>query len=150
MVVLEGVAIIQVSRNTNILRKEGKTSMKKRISLAAIIVIALVLTITTYAFAAANTMPASTNAGDGSTSISGYTIAAVTYTLDTTDPSKIKTVTFTVTPIGSGAAATSASVQLVSAGSWFSCTLASGTATCNVAGAVSALNATTLHVVAAQ
>jgi hypothetical protein len=122
--------------------------MFKKGRIAAILVIALILSVTTYAFAAANTVPA-TNAGDGSTAISGYTIGSVTYTLDSSDPSKIKTVSFTATPISGGAAATSASIQLTS-GNWISCSLATGTFSCDVNGTVTAAAASTLRVVAVQ
>lgn len=124
--------------------------MSKRISLAAIIVIALVLTVTTYAFAASNTMPTASNAGDGATVISGYTISAVKYTLDGTDPSTITTVTFTIVPLSSGAAPTTTKIQLVSGGSWIDCSVAGTAATCNVGGAVTVLAANNFRVVAAQ
>jgi ABC-type transport system substrate-binding protein len=64
-----------------------------------------------YAFTAANTVPA-TNAGSGSGAISGYTASSVTYTLNATNPQNLD------------------QVQLVSGGSWYSCTNASGSVTC--------------------
>jgi hypothetical protein len=122
--------------------------MTKRISLATIIVIALVLTITTYAFAAANTMPTVTSAGEGTTVISGYTIGVPRYTLDT-NPSNIASVSFTIAPLSGTTAPFTTKVQLVSGGSWFTCTVASGTATCPVTG-VTVLDADNFHVVAAD
>lgn len=118
--------------------------MKKSHRLSGIILIALVLMVATYAFAAANTMPTTTSAGDGTTAITGYTITNVKYVLDSTDPSKINTVTFTIAP-------TSASVvkiQLVSTGTWYTCTNTTGSVSCAIGGAVTATAASNLRVVA--
>jgi hypothetical protein len=120
--------------------------MKKSHRLSGIILIALILTVATFAFAAANTLPATTSAGDGARAISGYDITNVKYNLDTTDPALINTVTFTITP----AAATSVKIQLVSSGSWFDCTNTAGAVSCNVAGAVTATAANNLRVVASN
>jgi hypothetical protein len=122
----------------------------KRLSLAAIVVIALVLTITTYAFAASNTMPTMTSAGDGATTVAGYEITSVSYILDATDPSTIDSVNFTITPLSSGNAPTTTKIQLVSGGSWFTCDVTGTAAVCDISGAVTVLAANTLHVVAAQ
>ena len=122
--------------------------MTKRISLAAIIVIALVLTITTYAFAAANTMPTVSSAGDGAVAISGYTIGTPRYTLGA-DPSNIASVSFTIAPLSGTTAPFTTKVQLVTGGTWFDCTVASGTATCTITG-VTVLAANNFHVVAAD
>lgn len=108
--------------------------MTKRISLAAIIVVALVLTITTYAFAASNTMPSASNAGDGSVTISGYTVGTPHYTLGSSDPTSISSVSFTISALAGGVPPTTTKVQLVSGGTWFDCTVASGSATCSITG----------------
>jgi len=79
-----------------------------------IFIIALVIMIlatAAYAFAASNTMPATTNAGEGSVAIGGYTVSAVTYTYSTANPSLITFVDFTIAP-----AATKAGVSLVTGG----------------------------------
>ena len=123
--------------------------MTKRISLAAVIIIALVLTITTYAFAASNTMPTVTSAGDGATVISGYTIGTPSYTLGSSDPSTITSVSFTIAPLSGTTAPATTKVQLVDGGSWFDCTVDSGTATCPVTG-VTVLAADNFPVVAAD
>ena len=100
--------------------------IKKSVKIFVLVVLVLALSGFTYAFAAANTVPA-TKAGDGSGAISGYTITNVKYNLDGTDPSAIDNVTFTL-----DAAATSANIRLVAGGTWYSCTIAGGTAvTCN-------------------
>jgi hypothetical protein len=50
-----------------------------------------------YAFTASNTVPATT-AGSGAGVVSGYTITNIHYVLDSTTPSNIDSVTFTITP----------------------------------------------------
>jgi archaellin len=114
-------------------------------------VIVLVITIfatAAYAFAASNTMPATSNAGEGQVVIGGYTVSAVTYTYDTANPSQISTVSFTIAP-GAG----KASVSLTAGGLLQSCTGGGAaphtTFTCNITG-VSVLNATMLRVVASD
>jgi hypothetical protein len=97
------------------------------------------------AFAASNTVPAS-NAGDGSAAISGYTVTAVRYTLDGTNPRNIGTVAFTLS-----SAASDVRVKLVAASStFFTCANAGGNNwTCAITG-VTALGADQLTVVAVQ
>lgn len=78
------------------------------------------------AFIASNTVPA-TLSGSGSGTISGYTVSAVAYTLNTTTPTNLDAVTFTLS-----AAAVTAKVKLVAAGSTFyACTNVVLVWTCN-------------------
>lgn len=125
--------------------------MPKKASLIIVIVLALIFSVTTYAFAATNTVPAS-NAGDGSATISGYTITGVTYTLGA-DPTVITGMSFTVTPdITATNYAKNVSVRLVSNGTWYPCTVSTSdlvTATCSGMN-VTATSANLLQVVAAQ
>jgi hypothetical protein len=89
----------------------------------------VVLGIVTYAFTAANTVPA-TKAGDGSGAITGYVITNVSYTLNGTDPSMIDAVTFdldSVPPPGS-----TIKIQLDSvAADWYDCTNSGVNITCD-------------------
>jgi len=65
---------------------------------------------------AANTVP-NANVGDGSGTVSGYTITNVSYNLNATSPQNVDTVTFTTS-----AAAGTVKIKLVAAGStWYSC-----------------------------
>ena len=114
-----------------------------------LLLIALIVMAVAYAFAATNTVPV-TNAGDGKEDISGYTVSDVHYVLNGTDPSRIEDVTFTLTPDSSGSAAASVQIQLVSGGAWFSCTVSGSSYSCDINGAVTALDADNLRVVAAQ
>ena len=107
----------------------------------------LMLGIVGYAFAATNTVPVS-GAGDGSNTISGYTITNVTYTLNSTTPSNLDKVAFTITPGAGASAPTTVKVQLISGGSWFSCSLVTDWE-CSVTG-ITASAANLLRVVAAQ
>lgn len=110
------------------------------------LIFALILAAVTFAYAAANTVPGS-GAGDGSGAISGYTVSNVHYVLSTTDPSVIDQVTFS---LAGAPTPTTVKIQLVTGGSWYSCTESGGTWTCNVGGAVTVLAADNLRVVAAQ
>jgi hypothetical protein len=100
-----------------------------------------------YAFTASNTVPG-TSAGSGQGTISGYTASAVSYSLNTTNPQNIDAVTFTLDKT-----ATTVKVQLVSAGTWYSCTNTSGNNwSCNttVGTQATAATANQLTVVATQ
>jgi hypothetical protein len=122
---------------------------KKSFKFFIIAVFVLALATTTYALAAANTVPTST-AGDGNGAISGYTVSAVHYALNAANPANIDTVTFTIAPAApTGSVAT---IQLVAAGTWYPCTITmpAGTAvSCTTTGAPVS-TATSLHVVIAQ
>jgi hypothetical protein len=128
---------------------EGNMYHNIRSRLVIIIALALILGASSYAFAAANTVPV-TGAGDGSGTISGYAAGSIHYNLNTGNPSSIDSVSFTLTPIDPSAG-TPASVKAQIGTTWAdSCTLSSGTWTCSFTGGVSVLNANSLRIVAAQ
>ena len=120
-------------------------SRKRRGRLLITLVVAGVLATATYAFTATNTVPAS-RAGDGSGTISGYTVTNVAYSLNATNPSTLDSVAFTL-----DAAASVVRIKLVASGStWYSCTNPSGNNwTCSTSGAAVA-PADQLQVVATQ
>jgi hypothetical protein len=60
--------------------------------------IAAVLGTGAYAFTASNTVP-NTTAGSGVGTVSGYAVSGVHYTLNTTTPANIDSLTFTVSPV---------------------------------------------------
>ncbi|MGH2746298.1 MAG: hypothetical protein ACRDKB_00015 [Actinomycetota bacterium] len=68
-------------------------SRKRRTRIIGAVLFAGVLAAGTYAFTAANTVAAS-KAGDGSNTITGYTVSNVKYNLDATDPSKVSSYEF--------------------------------------------------------
>ena len=56
---------------------------------------ALLIASMTFAFAASNTMPVTSPlAGEGSSTINGYTVSNIEYTLDTNNPANITLVEF--------------------------------------------------------
>ena len=115
---------------------------------AATVVLGLSALVT--AMTAANTVPGA-KVGEGAGAISGYTISAVDYNLNATNPASIDSVTFTLDSAPAGGA--TVKIKLVSAGStWYSCTM-SGTpavnASCTTSGAAVA-SADQLSVVVAD
>jgi hypothetical protein len=101
-----------------------KMLLRKRTAVA--VILALSVGIASYAFTASNTVPNS-SAGSGSGTISGYTISNIQYGLNSTTPTNLDSVSFTISP----AAASTVKVQLAPAGSWYSCTNSSGSVSCN-------------------
>jgi hypothetical protein len=92
------------------------------LKVSLVVVMVTIIASTAYAFAAANTVPA-TKAGDGLGTVSGYTVTNVVYTLNSTNPSTLDSVAF-----DAGAAAATVKVQLVATtGSWYACVLGTGT-----------------------
>ena len=122
-----------------------KTRTRRGVVVAA--ALAAVLGIATYAFTASNTVPA-TSAGQGSATISGYNVSNVVYNLNATNPSQLDSVSFSLSPQARNPAATTVQVQLVTGGSWTSCSVASGTWTCAPSGGVAVSAANELNVVA--
>ncbi len=93
-------------------------SARKSKKLAGLVILSLALTAGTYAFAAANTVPAS-NAGDGNGAVSGYTVSNIAYDINTdSDPTDVDSVSFTLS-----ANAGQVFAKLVASGSTYtSCT----------------------------
>jgi hypothetical protein len=117
---------------------------RRRTVVVAIVAFAVACGV--YAYAATNTVPGST-AGAGSGAISGYTVSNVAYTLNSTTPTNLDQVAFTIAPI----ATSTVKVQLAPAGSWYSCSNTAGSVTCNTTSPqATAAAATQLTVVAAQ
>src|SRR5512133_2952323 len=86
----------------------------------------MLLAVGVYAFAASNTVPG-TEAGSGSGAISGYTVTSDAYGLNSTTPTNIDSVTFTISPTS----ACTVKIQVASGGRWYSCTNTSGSVSCN-------------------
>ncbi|MBI2332580.1 MAG: hypothetical protein HYU84_10560 [Chloroflexi bacterium] len=98
--------------------------MFKNLKVLFAVVAILSIAAVSYAFAAANTVPA-TKAGDGTGTVSGYTLTSVVYTLNGTDPTTLDSVSF---DLGAAAATGKVKAQLVSSGgTWYGCTLDTGT-----------------------
>ena len=98
--------------------------MLRNLKVLSIVVVVIILAVSAFAFAAANTVPA-TKAGDGLGVVSGYTVTGVQYTLNATNPNTLDAVTF---DLGAAAATGQVQAQLVATtGTWYACTLDTGT-----------------------
>jgi hypothetical protein len=113
-----------------------------------VIIMLLVLAAVAYGFAATNTV-ADSSAGDGAGDVSGYDVSSIHYELDTSDPTDIDAVEFTLT--GTTAPQT-VYIQLDSYSGWFTCTMSGSDATCDTSGQTVPVGSTftELRVVAAQ
>jgi len=97
-----------------------------------------------YAFTASNTVP-TTQAGQGTGTVSGYTVSSVAYGLNASTPGNIDTVTFTINPTS----ATTVKAQVATGGTWYACTNTAGSVSCaTTSPQLSAATAATLNVVA--
>ena len=97
-----------------------------------------------YAFTASNTVP-TTQAGQGTGTVSGYTVTSVAYGLNASTPTNIDTVTFTISP----ASATTVKAQVATGGTWYSCTNTTGSVSCaTTSPQLTVATAATLNVVA--
>ena len=95
--------------------------MLRNMKVLFVLLVAMVLAVSAYAFAAANTVP-TTKAGTGAGAISGYTVSNVVYNLNASDPTQLDSVDLTL-----DAAATNVQIKLVAAGStWYDCTNGTG------------------------
>jgi hypothetical protein len=94
-----------------------------------IVLLVLIFATAAFAFAATNTMPAVTAAGEGWRTISGYTVGAVNYNLNATTPSDIDSVDFTLTP--AAPVTSTVKVGLVAGGLFFTCNTSDGGTTWN-------------------
>jgi hypothetical protein len=122
---------------------------RKRLQRRAIVAIGslvVALSVSGYAFTASNTVP-NASLGQGSNTISGYTVSSVAYNLNAANPANLDSVTFTISPT----TASTVKVQLASGGSWYSCTNTSGSVSCaTTSPQATAAAATSLNVVASQ
>ena len=89
--------------------------------------VAAIVAAAVFAFTASNTVPPS-KAGEGTGTITGYVVDTVHYTLNAADPSKVDSVTFNLdtAPVAGG----TIKAQLVTAGSWYTCTNVGAAVTC--------------------
>jgi hypothetical protein len=120
--------------------------MRQHLHLRLLVVLALaaLLGLLAYAFTASNTVPGS-KSGSGSGTISGYTVSNVAYQLNTSTPSNIDSVTFTL-----DAAATTVKAKAVSGSSTYTaCSVAGGTdVTCDFSPDIAVASADQLSVIA--
>jgi hypothetical protein len=117
-----------------------------------LITLVLLLAAVTYGFAAANTMPTVSNAGDGSVTVSGYTVSNIHYNLVAGNPRNVASVTFDLAPDDGGGTPASVQARLGSSAGWSACTETAtpGTWNCVASGTISVLSVDELTVVAAD
>jgi hypothetical protein len=121
-----------------------RTRRMRRQGLLLPAVLAVALSIGGYAFTASNTVP-NASLGQGSNTISGYTVSSVAYNLNGSTPTNLDSVSFTISPT----TATSVKAQLASGGTWYSCTNTAGSVSCaTTSPQATAAAATSLNVVA--
>lgn len=107
----------------------------------------LMLAVGAYGFTAANVVP-TTKAGDGQGTVSGYTVSAVHYNLNSTTPTNVDSITFNLdsTP------AAGSTLKVKVGGNWYTCTNAGATLTCNTTAGtqLTVVNATSLEALTAD
>lgn len=111
-----------------------------------ILIVALVFASTVYALAASNTLADAGKAGDGSNTVSGYTVTGVTYNLDAGNPSLVASVEF---DLDAAASEVAASISDGVTETFGTCANAGNHWTCTFTG-VTALDAASFRVIAAQ
>lgn len=99
-----------------------------RIKLLGGAAVAGILVTSAAGFTAANTVDA-TKAGQGASTISGYSATSVHYTLNATDATKIDAVAFTLD--SAPVSGSTVKVSLVTPASWYACTFTGAAVTCN-------------------
>jgi hypothetical protein len=108
--------------------------------------LALGLSAGAYAYTTSNTVPGS-SAGDGSGTISGYTVSAIHYVLSATNPQNVTSVTFNVNT----APATGSTMEVQINSNWYTCTNVTTTLTCNTSSPqLTVANANSLEALIAQ
>jgi spermidine/putrescine-binding protein len=125
-------------------------NFKVLLALLAVIVIAG----SAYAFAAANTVPA-TNAGYVASVVSGYTVDNIVYDLDDDTPTNVAKITFDINPDSSGNKAAFVQIQTTTGGTWTTCNVSSATdkevhAVCTPASTLAIADVIKLNVVASE
>lgn len=123
---------------------------KAPVKVVLLSVLLTLLAIVSYAFAAANVVPEN-GLGDGSGTISGYTITNVVWTPLASNPSTVDKVAMDVAPTAGAGAATKVRITVNGGVTWINCTGPVGsTWTCTFGTPPSASAASLLQVVAAQ
>lgn len=96
----------------------------------AIILALAVIGVVVYGFAAANSVPES-GAGDGTGTVSGYTITNINYTLLASDPTKVDQVEFDVAATSGAGDAGDVRITVDAGTTWITCTNAVNHWTCD-------------------
>ena len=114
-----------------------------------IMIVALVFASTAYALAASNTLADAGKAGDGNNTVSGYTVANVSYNLNASNPAMIASVEFDLDAAASDVRVSLTDVSGPTETFADSCSNSGTHWTCIFTG-VTALDADNFRVIAAQ
>ncbi len=113
--------------------------MHKKARLLILTTLLVLLAVLAYGFAAQNTVPAS-YAGDGQAAVNGYVVSNVHYTLNSSDPTIIDSVSFSLdqaaTEVHTALGMDTNQDGTVDSWEWVTCSVSGGTAvTCDYTGA---------------
>lgn len=122
--------------------------MSRNLKVLLFVFAILVIGGSAYAFAASNDI-AESAAGYAGVAVAGYDVTAIVYDLDATDPTLVDAITFDIAPQSGSAAAVTVMVQTEDGGTWATCPVVSGTATCTY-GALAVADVTALNIVASS
>lgn len=122
--------------------------MSRNLKVLLFVLAVLVIAGSAYAFAASNSI-ADSAAGYAGVTVPGYDVTNIVYDLDGTDPTIVDAITFDIAPLSGSAPAVTVKIQTVNSGSWTTCPVAAGTATCTF-GSLPVANVTALNIVASS
>ncbi len=89
---------------------------------AALLVMILLLAFAAYGFANSNTMPATSQAGDGNVAISGFAVTNIHYVLNAANPRNLDGVTFNIAPAVPAGGTVKVQITDGATTTWHSCT----------------------------
>ncbi len=127
------------------------TNTKRRRRAVLALLLAIAAAIAAYGFTATNSVPES-GAGDGTGVISGYTVSAISYALNSADPSKIDSVSFNLAATAGAGTPTNVRAALSdgTTSTWSSACTGGSPWVCSFTTPPSVQPATQLRVIAAQ
>jgi hypothetical protein len=128
--------------------------MFRNFKVLLIVLVAIIVAGSAYAFAATNTVPDSA-AGYKANVVPGYTVTNIAYDLNTADPTVVDKVTFAIAPSSGAVVAAIVKLQTATGGAWTDCTLVAGTApsmnvTCTFVSQLDLIDLTALNIVASS
>jgi hypothetical protein len=100
--------------------------MIKRLKAVGLAIVAA-LVVACVAYTATNSMSSPPSIGIGTSSVNGFIVSNIQFAPNASDPTKLDAVSFDYNPT----TATVGKVQLNPGGSWYSCSLTAGHATCD-------------------
>jgi hypothetical protein len=118
------VSLAQTQWELDLQKKEK--AMFRNFKVLLIVLVVIAIAGSAYAFAAANTVPDSA-AGYKANTVPGYTVTGIVYDLNSTDPTKVENIKFSISPTTGTVVAAIVKIQTAATG-WKDCDLTAGTA----------------------